>query len=218
MPDIFVQEEEPQVEKVEEKDPTPPTQKKTKKPIFDLHVFSSFASEPDHVSFADQLEDEKVLLFLRSHFVVNVPWLLKAIGLSLIPVALLILNSFGLLSLSFFPTRYQTFILILYYLLVWAYIFTNYVTWFYNISLVTSQRIVDIDFSAIVFENVSATKLTQVEDVSYSQIGVIRSVFDYGNVLVQTAGASSEFIFQAVPHPERVIKVINELIGEVKHA
>lgn len=216
MPDIFIHGEE--VKKDGEGVVDPPKNSGQEKHSRNFHIFGSYFDNPSHIKFADQLEDEKVLLFLRAHFVTNVPWILKAFGLSLIPLFLLTIQSFGLINLDFFPSRYQTFIIIFYYLLIWAYMFTNYVTWFYNISLVTDKRIVDIDFSQIVFENVSATKLSQVEDVSYSQIGVIRSVFDYGNVLVQTAGTASEFMFQAVPHPERVIKVINQLIGEAKHA
>ena len=120
--------------------------------------------------------------------------------------------------LDFFPRSYIFLGLSFYYYLVFGYAFVNYITWFYNSSLVTTQRIIDIDFSHIVFENVSASKLNQIQDVHYAQIGVFASVFDYGDVTVQTAGTSVlGFDFLAAPHPEKVVHFINSLIGKLKH-
>lgn len=182
------------------------------------HVFASYCERPPEVVFADKLEEEELLLFLRKHFVTNVPWIIKTVILALIPFLIVTITSLGFVNIDFLPAHYVIMIILFYYFLVSGYIFVNYLTWFYNTSLVTTQRIIDIDFSSIVFENVAATKLTQVEDVSYSQIGVIRSVFDYGDVLIQTAGSKDEFEFLAVPHPEKVINTINNLIGENPNA
>lgn len=182
------------------------------------HLFAAYCEKPESLTFADKLDDEETLLFLRRHFVTNVPWIIKAIALGIIPFLFTLVSSLGLISINFLPANYILLILVFYYFIVAGYIFVNYLTWFYNISIVTTQRIIDIDFSQIVFENVAATKLTQIEDVHYSQIGVIRSVFDYGDVILQTAGTLPNFDFLAVPHPERVIKVIGNLIGEANNA
>lgn len=230
MPDIFIgdnsapikedapAEETP--EKVPQADGAKKTQEASKIPPKHnhTHFFAAYCEKPPTVDFKEKLENEELLLLLRKHFVTNIPWILKAIFLALVPPVLGILNSGGLINLDFLPGNYFTMLVVFYYLIIFGYIFTSYLTWFYNISLVTTQRIIDIDFSSIVFENVAATKLSQVEDVSYSQIGVIRSVFDYGNVLVQTAAHVDEFEFKAVPHPEKVITIINDLIGDHENA
>lgn len=182
------------------------------------HLIVSYCEKPETLTFADKLDDEETLLFLRRHFVTNVPWIIKAIALGIIPSLLILVNSLGLVSINFLPVNYMLLILVFYYFIIVGYIFVNYLTWFYNISIVTTLRIIDIDFSQIVFENVAATKLTQIEDVHYSQIGVIRSVFDYGDVILQTAGTLPNFDFLAVPHPEKVIKIIGNLIGEANNA
>ena len=182
------------------------------------HLFASYCEKPETLTFADKLDNEETLLFLRKHFITNVPWIVKAITLGIVPFLLILINLLGLISINFLPVNYILLILIFYYFIIFGYIFVNYLTWFYNISIVTTLRIIDIDFSQIVFENVAATKLTQIEDVHYSQIGVIRSVFDYGDVILQTAGTLPNFDFLAVPHPERVIKVIGNLIGEANNA
>lgn len=232
MPDIFVGEGQNENALKEEVTPvakTTPSQKtESRKQILELrehkdhkhsHLFTAFCEIPSGVNFADRLSDETLLLFLRKHFITNVPWIVSAATLALVPFILTVLNSFGVLPLDFLPPIYIMMVLILYYFFIASFIFAHYLTWFYNIGLVTNQRIIDIDFSSLVFENVDATKLSQVEDVGYSQVGIIRSIFDYGDVHVHTAGPKSNFEFLAVPHPEKVINVINDLIGvKKKHA
>lgn len=72
----------------------------------------------------------------------------------------------------------------------------------------------DLDFADIIYKNVAETKLDLVQDVSYKQIGVIRTFFDYGDVRVQTAAAVDAFAMNAVPKPQKVVEVIQELIGK----
>ncbi|MBI4098051.1 MAG: PH domain-containing protein [Candidatus Levybacteria bacterium] len=231
MPDIFVGEKqkedlsthrrEEHVKKaltVEEKVEAGTGPLKVDKQHSHLHVFTSYCENPPTVNFADKLKNEELLLFLRKHFITNIPWVLEAIAIALIPLLLITASSFNFISIDFLPNNFIMMILLFYYLLLAGFIFVNYITWFYNISLVTNERIIDIDFSSIVFENVAATKLNQVEDVSYGQVGVIRSIFDYGDVLIQTAGATDLFEFLAVPHPERVVKIINNLMSGEENA
>jgi hypothetical protein len=219
MPDIFIGGGNEPVELAPKKEAEKKQEKPQEKPRVVLekhnhpHIFASYCEKPVSVNFQQQLENEEILLFLRKHFITNVPWIIRAVIMALVPILIGIINSLGIVDINFFPPNYILMFLIFYYFLIFGYFFTNYLTWFYNISLVTTLRIIDIDFSSIVFENVAATKLSQVEDVSYSQIGVIRSIFDYGNVLVQTAAHVDEFEFPAVPHPEKVITVINSVIG-----
>lgn len=180
-----------------------------------LHGLSSYFEDPSRVKFTNKLDDEILLLFLRRHFITNFPWFLKAFAMALVPVIFEFLGAFGLYSTDFVALPGKIIVYLFYYFFIFSgYIFVNYMTWFYNISLITNIRIVDIDFSDIVFENVAATKLSQVEDVNYKQIGLLRSIFDYGDVHTQTAGTASNFEFLAVPHPENVIRIINHLLGK----
>lgn len=180
-----------------------------------LHALSAYFEDPSRVKFTNKLDNEILLIFLRRHFVTNFPWVLKAVAMALIPIIFEFLGAFGLYSTSFVEPTGKIIVYGFYYFFILSgYVFVNYMHWFYNISLVTDIRIIDIDFSEIVFENVSATKLSQVEDVTYNQVGILRSIFDYGDVHVQTAGTASNFEFHAVPHPENVIRIINHLTGK----
>lgn len=92
--------------------------------------------------------------------------------------------------------------------------FMSFITWFFNTSLITTERVVDIDFSEVVYKNIAETKMDLVQDVSYTQSSVIRTLFNYGDVLVQTAGTIDNFDLQAVPNPDRAVEIVEEQIGK----
>ena len=176
-------------------------------------LLSSFCPNPHGVAFSSQEKDERILLYLRKHFVTNLPWTTLVLTLLTLPLVLFFLNIILVDIFTFLSFQDYVFLISLYYLVVLIYAFVEFITWFYNISLVTTKRIVDIDFSNLVYHNVAATKLELVEDVDYSQTGFIRSLFNYGDVFVQTAGGKVNFDFLAVPRPTRVEKIIIYLIG-----
>ena len=172
-----------------------------------VHLFSSLCKDPEDIVFQNQDENEKVLLFIRKDFITNTKWIVIGIFLILAPLI------FGSLHFIALPLRYNIIFLLFYYLLVTTYLYVNFITWYFNISLVTNIRVVDIEFSGLVYKDVASTKLSLVQDVSYSQIGVIRTFFDYGNILVQTAGTLDNFDFDSAPQPENVVHLIGDLIG-----
>lgn len=178
------------------------------------HIFYSFWENPDGITFEDKEDDETILLLIRSHFITNSHWLLVFAVLFLLPIFLLIFLPY-LSPLSFFhlPVRYIVLFAILYYLIIFTYLFVNFITWYFNLSLITDKRVVDIHFADLVYKNVATTKLSLLEDVSFSQIGVIRGLFDYGDILMQTAGTLDNFSFTRIPKPERVVQIVEKLIG-----
>jgi hypothetical protein len=179
-----------------------------------VHLFTSLCKNPDDISFQNQDEGEKPLLFIRKDFVTNTGWILTGIFLIFLPVLFSVTQYSLHISFNLLPERFGLIFLFFYYLLTISYWYINFITWYFNISLITDRRIIDIDFSGLVYKNVSATKLDLVQDVSYTQIGVIRNFFDYGDVLIQTAGTLDNFVFDAAPRPEDIVHVVEGLIGK----
>jgi len=183
-------------------------------PTAHVSHLASFFERPDGVSFKNQKGDEKILLFLRKHFITNLGWLFIVFVLVFLPPLISISSSrFSVFAIFDLPPSFTIVLVIFYYLIVFNYFFINFITWFYNISLVTQKRIIDIDFSNLVYHNVAATKLSLVEDVNYTQVGFIRTLFDYGDAVVQTAGEELHFDFLAVPKPGKVVDIVQNLIG-----
>lgn len=213
MPDLFVankKTEKPVEDKVKDKIKLPSTKH--------AHMFCSFCVNPDKIYFNTQDSDETILLFIRRHFITNASWIIVSLIFLLLPLILIYLNNF----LHFFTNdvsfQYLIVGFISYYLLIFTYIFINFITWYFNIALITNKRIVDVDFSDLVYKNVAETKLSLVQDVSYTQIGAIGSLFNYGNILVQTAGSIDNFELPNSPNPQKIVDIIENLIGKENHA
>lgn len=158
------------------------------------------------VRFENQEEEEKIVLLLRMHWLTNVPWVILAIILLLAPLAL---RFFPLISSL--PPRYQLASLILWYLLLAAFVFERFLTWFFNVYIITDERIVDIDFYNLLYKEVSDAKIDKIQDITYKMGGAIRAIFNFGDVFIQTAGTELNFEFRAVPRPDRVVKILQEL-------
>jgi hypothetical protein len=55
------------------------------------------------------------------------------------------------------------------------------------------------------------TNIDRIQDVTVQHIGGVRAMFNYGDVLIQTAAEIPEIDFDAVPEPDKVAKVLREL-------
>jgi hypothetical protein len=179
-----------------------------------VHLFSSFCKNPDGISFQSQEKDEKILLFLKRDFITNAKWILIGVVLAIFPLLLVFSQQFFGNPLPFLSFKFYLLFLLFYYLLVSTYFYINFITWYYNVGLITDRRIIDVDFSSLVYKDVATTKLNLVQDVSYAQVGVVRTFFDYGNILIQTAGSLDNFNFESSPKPESVVQIVEELIGK----
>jgi len=179
-----------------------------------VHLFSAFKKNPDGITFRDQEGEETILLFIRHSFITNIRWVLFGIFLAILPILVSLSLGFFQNPLPSLPIKYYFMIEAFYYLIIAAYFYINFITWHFNIALVTDKRIIDINFSNLVYKDVAATKLNLVQDVSFAQVGAIRTFFDYGDVLVQTAGTLDNFTFESAPQPENIVHIIEDLIGK----
>jgi len=98
-----------------------------------------------------------------------------------------------------------------FFLLAWLFMFQNYLDYFLDIWIVTNKRVLNIEQTGLFARTVSELRLYRVQDVTSSVNGFINTVFDFGNVEIQTAGEKEHFVFEQIPHPTRVSKSILEL-------
>ncbi|MBI3558804.1 hypothetical protein HY085_00240, partial [Candidatus Gottesmanbacteria bacterium] len=148
-------------------------------------VFAAFAAFPKGINFTGEHDGEEIILLLRAHPVTNVPWLLITFLLLLIP--LVIFPFLGVLGLPIGPGAGLAFFL-LWYLGSFTYAFINFLSWYFNVGIITNERIVDIDWNSITNREVTVALISKIQDVTPKQIGVLSSIFDFGSIYVQTAG------------------------------
>lgn len=172
--------------------------------------FSALMINPRNVNFQDQDKDEEVLLLLRRHWVTNLPWIFTGSLMLLLPFIFPLVSSFLTLQLSL-----QVLVAgwIFWYLLSFGYFLLNFLIWYFNADLVTNKKVVDIDFHNLTYKEVSSTHLGKVQDVNFRVGGVIRHIFNYGDVFIQTAGSEPNFEFHAVPKPAFVADKLTDLMS-----
>lgn len=222
MPDIFVakekKEQEVKIKKAEEKPEIEKDRVERIAPFSEsrVGVFSTFGIKPPYVRYKEQDEDEEIILFLRRHLITNLPWLVLTFILVFAPLLFIIFRDS--LPFSFLPARFFLVLTLIYYLALFNYAFINFITWYFNISIATNKRVIDIDYSDIVYYNIASTTLDSIEDVSCTQSGFFHSLFNFGDIVIQTAGEKAHFDFDGVPQPEHALNIIENLIGGDRNA
>lgn len=76
--------------------------------------------------------------------------------------------------------------------------------------LVTDRSLVQIIQKSLFIRTVSRLSMSNVEDVSAEERGILSTVFDYGTIVIQTAGTMDNFIFPYCPTPTKYADQIIE--------
>mgnify|MGYP001570126680 CR=1 FL=1 len=103
---------------------------------------AAFAVRPRKIKFETQDPEEYVLLLLRRHVITNVPWIVVAMIMLAVPLAVPAVFP----MVSWVPVRFIGVATVMWYLLTAGYILESFLTWYFNVYIVTDERIVDIDF------------------------------------------------------------------------
>ena len=102
-------------------------------------------------------------------------------------------------------------VLIIFALLYSARVF---VTWFFNVFIITNQRIIDIDRTGFFTKTVSEARFDTIADISYSTKGVGQTVFRTGTIQLKTKGESLTLVIGHIADPARVHQLLLDLVKE----
>lgn len=175
-------------------------------------AFASFMTRPQkRFSFQSQFKDEEILVVLRRHPITNLPWIFIIILMFFTPS---LTSSFPIFDL--FPLSYRLIGLVGWYLLTFAFFLESFLSWYFNVNIITDERILDIDFYSLMYKEISDAELEAIQDVTVKQGGFLHSVFNYGNVYIQTAAEIPEFEFISIPNPAKVQKILQLMRLEEK--
>ncbi len=171
------------------------------------HNNSFFMSFPKNLSFLGKEKEENVVLIVRTHWIFYIPHVLLGFLAFLLPFLFKLvvpdLQNNGALFLVFFVMSLMIFLSVVVFALI---------KWYFNVNIITDQRVVDLDFTSVMSHTSSEARLERIEDVTHKQIGLIGSVFDVGTVYIQTAGAKAEIEFDNIPRPREVQDILYDLL------
>lgn len=185
------------------------------------------AMDLDAIRFPGQQSDERVFLFLRRHWISFVPPFLIVLLMVVIPIVMS--TFFGFLNFSvegiiaeFFKSLGNAYAVIRakqtivfmyssYYFFVASYFLVLWLDYYFDITIVTNERIIDIQQAGLFSRSVSELYLMQLQDISGKQKGLLQNLFNFGDVIIQTAGKKENFIIDHVAHSYQVSRKIMDL-------
>ena len=167
----------------------------------------SFMSFPRGLTFVGKEKEEEVVLIVRTHWIMYISYAFASLACLIAPFVLLAILPALKESTSLVLGIFLVSILLALTILVYAG-----VRWFYNVNIITDQRVIDLDFTSALSHTSSEARLENIEDVTHKQIGLLGSVFDIGTVYIQTAGAKAEIEFGNVPRPREIQDVLYDLL------
>lgn len=175
-------------------------------------IFPSLIEKPENIKFENQENDEKIELFLRAHWIENSSWIITAILLTILPLILVQLDlQFNLNLLSTIPPQLIFGGLIIYFMLVIAFVIENFLFWYFNADIVTNKHIVDINFYSLLSREITEVGLEDVEIVSRQSGGILDSLFNFGDVIIETAAEQKNIRMDNISNPDFVVDKIQDL-------
>ncbi len=173
---------------------------------------------PEKVCFIGEDHDETILYVLRRSVVTNVGWFFGSIGLFLAPILIdWILLAMAIDKKAFVPAEFAFVLTIFWYIFAIGFVFERFLNWFFNVYIISNKRIIDMDFHHMLSRDISEAPLRNVEDITHSVKGFMQLVFNFGDIMIQTAAEQREFNFEKVPNPAKVQDILSDLVSEIKH-
>jgi hypothetical protein len=161
-------------------------------------------------------ENDHIIIFARRHFISMLSTLVLNLMMILAPI--LIYIGVHVTTPSIFSGIFLNFLVIIgsiYYLVSATVIFTIWVGYYYNVFIVTDDAIIDVGQNGIFDRRITEISLLRIQDVSARIKGFLPSLFNYGNVVAESAGENSRtYVIDNVSNPVAIAEKILELHNE----
>ena len=153
--------------------------------------------------FADQFDDEEVLLVFRKHPVVMRKGLIFS-SLALLvgtvyTLALTFLHASNPPTVSFF---FVSFVISL--VISIMVFFPSWLSWYFSVFIVTDQRLIQITQKGFFSRSVIDMRLNQIQMVNYQIAGLQETLLGFGTIMMQTF--VGDLVIHEIHHPAAIQK------------
>lgn len=155
--------------------------------------------------------DEHVLIAARKHWLIYVGGAIPYAALAILPVFVLeILGSSAFPFAALIDTSHplMRFALGAWWLFVWLAAFATFMHYYLDIWVVTNKRIIDVEQHDFFHREVTSIFLDRVEDATIDVTGFFHTLFGFGTITVQSAGAAEKLTLPGVPDPAHIRNVV----------
>ncbi len=159
------------------------------------------------------IPEEKLVYFLRRHPITLLSVLFGY--LLLLAAPFLILAYFRVFQPELLEgVSFQALVVFggsAFFLFAWLFLFQLFLDYYLDSWIVTTRRILNIEQNGLFGRTVSELRLYRIQDVTAIVNGFVKTMFNFGEVEIQTAGEHERFMFEEIPHPNEVAKTVLEL-------
>jgi membrane protein YdbS with pleckstrin-like domain len=165
---------------------------------------------PQNIRFDRKEKEEEIIMIVRKHWIAYMPHAILAIAVLIIAIALLIISSNAPDIYGKSTTYLGLFVASL--VVSMNILVTALIQWYYNISIITDKRILSLKVTGIFDHSYTEILWRKIQDVSHDSVGVLSSVFDIGNIYLDTAGEGVDLTLKLVSEPRNIQETINNLV------
>ena len=167
----------------------------------------------DLKNLPNAIPEEKLVYFLRRHPITLLGVVFGYALLLAAPFAILVYLKVVQPEILT-DVRYQALIVFggsTFFLFAWLFLFQLFLDYYLDSWIVTNRRILNIEQNGLFGRTVSELRLYRIQDVTAIVNGFVKTMFNFGEVEIQTAGEHERFMFEEIPKPNEVSKTILEL-------
>ena len=161
--------------------------------------------------FKGQRENEIILSVIHRHwFDIATHFILIVMFTGFLGAAFFALPSVLSQSGLFANAAIILFIQNTFLLLLWLYAFLVWIDYYFDVWIITNERVINIEQKGLFVRSVSELKFSRIQDVTSEVRGMLPTILNFGDVKVQTASDEDFFLFRQVPDPYHVKDVLME--------
>ncbi len=153
---------------------------------------------------------------IRRHWFVMLFPIISSIILIVIPLLSLwffvrfepLVEFFGQISFSAEVGWAASAFYLVWLVLVLVFLFVQWTEYYLDVWLVTNRRLIDVNQHSVFNRSVKSLRFERVQDITVEVRGILATLLRFGDVHVQTAGATREIIIKQVREPYSLRKII----------
>ena len=148
--------------------------------------------------------DEKLILTTRKHWFILAVEIFPLVIIAFAPLFLLIwadITGYGAL----FVFSYA-----LWLLLLWIIAFVMWTNYYLDAILITDKRVIYIEQAGLFSRHLSEIAIRNIQDQRVEVFGILATMFNFGNLTIQSAGANRKFVMRHFPDPHRLRDIISQ--------
>lgn len=172
--------------------------------------------------------NEKIELIVRHHWAGFLGTAVIVIAMALFPVFLIFAANLAFRDSLADVSGLINLGLSGYYLFLLTFLFGAWINFYYDIVFITNERIINVAQEGLLARKTSELSLEQIQNVSADLQGFLQSLFNYGLLVIETAGEGTSddphlpgtqgyFTIHDVPDPNFLARTISELHRGLKN-